>query len=161
VSDIKRVYRGWLAWNQDNTRHFSGVAVFCVGSFTYSFALVRLARTSRDNKERLHAIMEGFLLFAVVALVVSFVTLWVKEEYSGQHTPSGSQNSVQHAYIVEHTAYAVHLVFYTFFFLYHSPNRDKYVPTGNEKNIIPMECRPLIFQERLPVIMELRETGVA
>lgn len=132
-----------------------------MGSFTYSLALVRLARTSKDKKEKLHALLEAYLLFAVVGLVVSFVTIWAKEEDEGKHAPTAPSNNVQHAYIVEHTAYMVHLVFSTLFFLYHSPDRTKYVPNGKEKNNVPMECRPLIFQERLPVIIEVRETGRA
>ena len=152
--------------HKDNTRHFIGVGLFCLGSFAYSFAFVRLARTGEDKMELLHANMEGFLLLAVVALVISFVTLWVEEENDGRH--SGAEGvGAQHAYIVEHAAYVVHLLFYSFFFLYHSPDTHKvpgrYVVGGeyyhddsfapsetsssmqdHQHGMIPMVCRPLM-----------------
>ena len=146
--------------HQDNASHFLGVGIFCVGSFSYSFAFVRLARTGQDRNELLHATMEMFLLLAVVALVIAFVTLWIEEENAGKHAGApGPQN----AYIVEHTAYIVHLLFYTFFFLYHSPDRRKeagrYViggeyyhddsfspsePPLERCSGVPMVCRPLL-----------------
>ena len=156
-------FGGWwyLVENKENFHHFIGVGVFCLGSFTYSLAFVRLAGTSEDGKELLHAIMELFLLLGVVVLVVSFVLLWFEEENDGRHSSAGSYKT-QTAYIVEHTAYVVHLVFYMLFFLYHSPDPNKRTDGGyiggedyEADGGVPMICRPLIFQERLPVIIEV------
>lgn len=141
---------GWLAFHRDNLQHFIGVGVFCAGSFAYSLALVRLAATSSEDKELLHACMDGTLLLCVVVLVVSFVMLWAEEETSGMH--SAHSKEPQSAYIVEHGAYIAQVVFYAFFFLYHSPNRQLEIEGegyigGDEYDGgpgTPMVCRPLI-----------------
>jgi hypothetical protein len=146
---------------EDDASHFSWVGVFCLGSLIYSLAFVRLAATTEDRLEMVHAIMEGFLLLAVVILVIAFVSLWVEEERAGKHGGSG----VQTAYVVEHTAYTVQLLFYAGFFLYHTPDPfrvpgayvgEAYEDRDGERDGVPMVCRPLIFQERLPVILEIR-----
>ncbi len=148
----------------DNTRHFIGVGFFCLGSVVYSLAFVRLAATTEERLEMVHAVMEAFLLLSVAALVVSFVSLWAEEERDGKHSGGLNSRQVQNAYIVEHTAYIVHLVFYASFFLYHTPDIEKipgrhvgegYEDPDAELEGMPMVCHPLIFQERLPVIMEV------
>lgn len=148
---------GWLVFHKDNTQHFLGVGVFCAGSFGYSLALVRLAATSKDDKEVLHACMDGTLLLCVVVLVVSFVMLWVEEEQDGLHA---GKDGVQSAYVVEHGAYIAQLVFYMFFFLYHSPNRLKdaeegYIGGEEYEGVsgTPMVCRPLIPAERMLTVI--------
>ena len=148
-----------LAWYQDNARHFAGVGVFCAGSFVYSVAFIRLAATNPyDGQETVRTVLEAFLLCSGCVLVIAFMALWMEEEDSGMH--GGHDTRTQHAYIVEHMAYLVHLLFTTVFFLYHSPDPSKGMHDDNceeYQDEVPMVCRPLIFQERLPVIME---TGV-
>lgn len=156
----------WLVRHRENTQHFIGVGIFCVGSFWYSLALVRLAATSEDDKELLHACMDGFLLLCVVVLVISFVALWVQEEQDGWHsvTDKNTNEPKQSAYIVEHAAYIVQVVFYAFFFLYHSPNPWK-VTDGSysigteeyEPGAVPMVCRPLIPDDRRVVLTVVSE----
>jgi len=155
----------WLTYHRDNTQHFIGVGVFCAGSFAYSMALVRLAATSTDDKELLHACMDGTLLLCVVMLVVSFVLLWVEEEQSGLHNGSGGggitkENRIpQSAYLVEHGAYIAQVVFYMLFFLYHSPNKindmDGYIGGEEYEGVsgTPMVCRPLIPSERILTVI--------
>ena len=140
----------WLVWHKENLQHFIGVGVFCAGSFAYSLAIIRLAATSKDDKEVLHACMDGTLLLYVVVLVISFVFLWVEEENSGMH--SSHSEEPKSAYIVEHGAYIAQVVFYALFFLYHSPT--KVIDADSEGYIggdeydggpgTPMVCRPLI-----------------
>jgi hypothetical protein len=159
-------FGGWcyLVVHKDNTHHFTGVALFCFGAFAYSLAFVRLAGTSENSKEMLHAIMEFVLLMGVVLLVVAFVSLWFEEEDAGRHKAShDSSKGELSAYIVEHAAYIGHLGFYAFFFLYHSPDWGKPAITKGvvgesyyydqhdmreAKDGIPMVCHPLITQER-------------
>lgn len=157
---------GYLVVHRDNLNHFIGVATFCMGSFAYSLAFVRLAATSKDDREVLHALMEALLLLGVVLLVIAFVGLWFEEEKNGWHTSDAGKGR-QTAYIIEHAAYMGHLLFYALFFLYHSPNWDKSVDRSvvgeayydhqdhhEARDGTPMVCRPLIFNERLPVVME-------
>lgn len=135
-----------------------------MGSFLYSLAFVRLAATTEDQLEMLHASMEGCLLLAVVVLVISFVALWMEEDMAGDHKGGLAASEVQHAYIVEHAAYIVQLVFYAGFFLYHTPDPrrlpGRFVGEVYEQEFerdgVAMVCRPLILQERLPVILELK-----
>ena len=147
----------------DTTRHFTGVGFFCLGSFVYSLVFVRLAATTEERLEMVHAIMEAFLLMSVAALVVSFVSLWAEEERDGKHDRGSGNSQVQNAYIVEHVAYIVHVLFYACFFLYHTQDIETipgghvgegYEETDADVEGMPMVCRPLIFQERLPVILE-------
>lgn len=154
----------WLVWHKENSAHFLGVAFFCAGSFAYSAALVRLAAMSEDDQEVLHTCMDGSLLLCVVVLVISFVQLWVQEEKDGWHAATDSiLIAQQSAYIVEHAAYIVQVVFYTLFFLYHSP--DPWKPTDGysigteeyEPGTVPMVCRPLIPEDHRVVLSVVRE----
>jgi hypothetical protein len=172
-------FGGWcyLVTHKDNTHHFTGVGLFCFGAFAYSLAFVRLAATSEDCKELLHAIMEAVLLLGVVLLVIAFVGLWFEEEDDGRHNDGshdGDQKKQLSAYIVEHAAYIGHLCFYAFFFLYHSPDVGKPVDgkgavgesyhyydqhdIREARDGVPMVCRPLILmhpQDRvLHTVME-------
>ena len=164
LSNLPGDGRCLLSFLKDTATHFTFVGVFCMGSLLYSLAFVRLAATTEDHLEMVHTFMEAFLLLTVVILVVSFVTLWVEEERAGMH---GGAGGVQQAYIVEHAAYIVQLVFYAGFFLFHTPDRNRvpgrFVGEGYaegdrefEGGGVPMVCRPLIFQERLPVIQEMK-----
>lgn len=150
----------------DNTRHFTGVGLFCAGSLTYSIAFLRVARKDERADTMTHewvrAALEWSLLGATVGLVVAFVTLWAQEETQGVH----GTGELQNAYIVEHAAYLAHLLFYAVFFYYHTPDPDK--PAKNDKlaseyggdehgeDGVAMVCRPLLmpYHERLPVIFE-------
>ncbi len=116
---------GWLLliFVKEPIGHFIGVGLFCAGSFAYSLALIRLASTNpndRQELETLRAALEWFLLLAVLALVIAFVSLWLEE----QADDAGSYHAarVRKAFIVEHAAYLTHLVFYAAFFLFHSPD---------------------------------------
>ncbi len=156
---------GWLVLHKENTQHFIGVGIFCGGSFLYSVSLVRLAATSEDGKEILHACLDGLLLLCAVVLVIFFVFLWFEEERDGRHTAMG-EGEPQSAYIIEHAAYIAQVCFYALFFLYHSPDPDKdtkgytigasdYDDAGQHHHGVPMVCRPLIRGERaLTIIAE-------
>lgn len=170
---------GWavLIMHHDNVGHFSGVGVFCAGSFLYSIALVRLAATNPNDKaelERVRTVLESFLILAVVVLVIAFVALWMEE----QDAAEAHDAHVRQAYIVEHCAYLAHLVFYIVFFLYHSPDPtrspkayhhsqyyfeesgmemdeesssgpgDSNHNTNKQGGGVPMQCRPLIFNPK-------------
>lgn len=113
--------RGWLIANRDNTSHFSGVFVFCLGSFFYSIALIRLACTTHEHLWQLHYALELFLFITTACLLVAFIVLWLLEENSGMHKPKQIADT-QTAYIVEHCAYLAHLLFYTAFFTFHTPD---------------------------------------
>jgi len=154
---------GWgvLATHREMVGHFVGVGMFTIGSFAYSMIFVRLAAThARDAEgELVRTVLEAFLLMSTLALFTSFVVLWVDGEIDDGH----GRNQ---AYVVEHAAYLTHLLFYTVFFLYHSPDPEKvyYSNQGGESGYygetgrdVPMVCRPLILSPgcRLPVIMEV------
>ena len=105
--------------HQDNVNHFTGVALFCLGSFMYSLAFLELVGRTHEHLRQLHQALRWFLLISTVILVITFVTLWVIEENNHQHT--------RNAYIVEHLAYITHIMFYATFFLYHTPDPNKLV----------------------------------
>lgn len=108
--------------------------LFCAGSSTYSISLLRLAGGREKHLAKVHLAMEICLFVSTVALVLAFVILWAIEETNGQHLQhvgennSGDGDNVQNAYIVEHTAYIVFLLFYATFFLFHTP--DPMEPPG-------------------------------
>jgi hypothetical protein len=108
--------------HQDNANHFSGVALFCLGSLMYSMAFLRLAGRTHEHLRGLHQALRWFLLLTTLALVGTFVILWAVEENSGQHARQGG---TRNAYIVEHVAYITQILFYATFILYHTPNPDK------------------------------------
>ena len=117
------VYRLYLVLHKDNTEHFKGVFVFCLGSAVYSIALLRLAAMTHKHLEHIHTALEVFLLASSALLLLAFVGLWIMEETSGKHKspPDGGDNT-QSAYIVEHMAYMTHLLFYGTFFSFHTPD---------------------------------------
>ena len=116
--------RAWLVVHKDNTQHFTGVFLFCLGSFDYSVALLRLGRESHKHLEKQHWAMELFLFISSGVLLLAFILLWVEEENAGKHAPQAPTDTIseQNAYIVEHCAYIAHLLFYATFFLFHTPN---------------------------------------
>ena len=121
--------RAWLVVHRENTQHFTGVFMFCLGSLTYSVALLRLGRESHKHLDRQHWAMELFLLISAGVLLLTFILLWVEEENAGKHAPQAPDTSpVLNAYIVEHFAYVTHLLFYPAFFLFHTPD-PMYQPT--------------------------------
>ena len=95
--------------------------LFCLGSFLYGVALLRVGETTHAHLAPLHAILEYALFFSCVAFVGSFVVLWVMEENAGKHGRSPG-DPTQTAYILEHAAYLAQVVFYAMFFLFHSPD---------------------------------------
>ena len=114
--------RGWLVKHQDNANHFAGVALFCLGSFVYSMAFLRLAGKTHEHLRRVHQALGWFLLLTTLALVTTFVILWAVEENNGQHAGRGGKRN---AYIIEHVAYITQVLFYATFILYHTPNPDR------------------------------------
>lgn len=109
--------------HKDNTEHFKGVFVFCLGSATYSVAILRLAGTTHKHLEQIHQALEVFLLASSALLLLAFVWLWVMEETSGKHNKTAIEgDDTQSAYIVEHMAYMTHLLFYGTFFSFHTPD---------------------------------------
>lgn len=108
--------------HKDNAEHFKGVFLFCIGSATYSIALLRLAGTTHKHLDQIHLALEVFLLASSALLLLAFVALWVMEEDSGKHQHPVEGDDKQSAYIVEHTAYMTHLLFYGTFFSFHTPD---------------------------------------
>jgi hypothetical protein len=106
--------------HKDNANHFSGVFAFCLGTFLYSIAILRLADLTHQHLWQIHTILEIFLIFSSGTLLVSFLILWVMEENAGKH--SAYVNQDQNAYIVEHCAYLAHLLFFTAFLAFHTPD---------------------------------------
>jgi heme/copper-type cytochrome/quinol oxidase subunit 2 len=102
---------------------------------------------------QIHLAMEIGLFLSTVVLVLAFVTTWAIEENNGQHL-SHNEDSQLNAYIVEHAAYIVFLLFYATFFVFHTPDpreppglREAYV----EEHTMDPECvsmRPLMHPSR-------------
>lgn len=89
--------------------------------------MLRLAGEREKHLAKIHLAMEIGLFISSVCLVLAFVILWVIEESNGKHLTHIGENgekdeSAQHAYIVEHVAYMVFLLFYATFFLFHTPD---------------------------------------
>lgn len=127
--------RVWLVLHRINYEHFSGVFLFCLGSFMYCMALLRLGEQTHAHLAPLHAILEYALFFSSMALVTTFVVLWVMEENAGKHGRDPS-DPTQKAFILEHAAYLTQLLFYAAFFLFHSPDpcRDTVEKIYDEEN---------------------------
>ena len=122
LTQLWRGRRGWLVAHQDNVNHFSGVALFCLGSVMYSLAFLRLAGKTHEHLRWVHQALRWFLLLSSMALVATFVILWAIEETKRVHTGDAG---VRNAYIVEHVAYITQILFYATFILYHTPNPEK------------------------------------
>ncbi len=133
--------------------HFTGVFLFCAGSAIYSISLLRLAGETEKSQAQIHLVMEIGLFLSSVALVLAFVTVWAIEENNGDHGLHAGERR-ESAYIVEHAAYVVFLLFYATFFVFHTPDpleppglREVYV----EEHIMDPECvsmRPLMHPSR-------------
>ena len=116
--------RGWLAAHKENVPHFTGVFLFCLGSFSYALVMLRLCKESHPHLSQQHFWLETFIFVSSGILVITFVTLWVLEELDHKHD-IGSSDRTQQAYIVEHCAYVSNLLFYAGFFLFHTPDPMK------------------------------------
>lgn len=147
--------RGWLVGHTDNANHFGGVAFFCLGSFLYSIAFIRISALFERHLRHLQLYLEMFLLVSAVVLVIVFVTLWFGEERA-IHNGTNSGGYTRTAYIVEHVAYLVHLVFYGLFFSFNSPDPTKPKPARAYDGATDYDevetCRPLIQMKVLPHI---------
>lgn len=75
----------------------------------------------------MHQALEIFLLASSVCLFLAFGVVWAIEEMNGQHVRELGEpdDDGQKAYIVEHVAYMVFLLFYATFFLFHTPNPEE------------------------------------
>ncbi len=93
--------------------------------------MLRLAGGREKHLAKIHLAMEVGLFVSTVGLVLAFVTVWIIEETHGghhiQHVGEG-EDGPQSAYIVEHAAYMVFLLFYATFFVFHTP--DPLEPPG-------------------------------
>lgn len=146
--------------HEDNANHFTGVGLFCLGSFLYSLGFLELAGRTHEHLRRVHQALRWFLLLSTLALVVVFVVLWAIEEANGAHKGNGG---AQNAYIFEHVAYITQILFYATFFLYHSPKLPPdYTldPAGQDDREdgtrllarpIAVPINPLLNQTRAPV----------
>jgi heme/copper-type cytochrome/quinol oxidase subunit 2 len=145
--------RAWLATHRDNMNHFAGVFLFCAGSTIYCTSLLRLAGEREKSQAQIHLVMEVGLFLSTVVLVLAFVTVWAIEETNGEHGSHTGENQ-ESAYIVEHAAYIVFLLFYATFFVFHTP--DPWEPPGLreayvEEHSMDPECvsmRPLMHPSR-------------
>jgi hypothetical protein len=110
--------------HKDNLNHFTGVFLFCAGSAAYSIAFIILAGMTHKHLAQVHQGLGIFLFVSSGLLLLAFVGLWVWEENDGRHLKHAgeSDDSFQTAYILEHCAYIVHLLFYMTFFLFHTPD---------------------------------------
>jgi hypothetical protein len=93
----------------------------------YSIAFLWLAGQTHKHLWKIHQGLGIFLFVSTVGQVFAFVVLWIMEEASGKHMAhigdtDGAEDNTQKAYIVEHTAYMTHLLFYATFILFHSPD---------------------------------------
>lgn len=107
--------------------------LFCLGSSAYSIGLLRLAGGREKHLAKVHLGMEVGLFVSSVGLVLAFVAIWAIEETGGKHLRHAGETepveeSPQTAYIVEHAAYVVFLLFYATFFVFHTP--DPLEPPG-------------------------------
>ena len=147
--------------HKDNTQHFTGVALFCIGSFAYSVALLGLGKESHKHLAQQHLAMEIFLFVSSGILLVAFLLLWIEEENSGRHgkqaEPDAYISTDQTAYILEHFAYIAHLLFYAAFFTFHTPDPmyQPNVAAVYEAEMVEMTTlNPLI-----PVTITLQESA--
>ena len=128
-----------------------------MGSSVYCISLLRLAGEREKSLAQIHLAMEIGLFLSTVVLVLAFVTTWAIEENNGQHLSHVGENEEDNqlnAYIVEHAAYIVFLLFYSTFFVFHTPDpreppglREAYV----EEHTMDPECvsmRPLMHPSR-------------
>lgn len=142
--------RLYLVICKDNLNHFAGVAIFCIGSFMYSFAFIRLSAASHDHLKRIHMGLEVFLLISASTLVITFVALWFQEEQAINNGMVGA-GYTRTAYIVEHVSYLVHVLFYAIFFSFNSADPFKqpnaYSDYTNENDEECGPCKPLIQME--------------
>jgi hypothetical protein len=159
---------GWgvLVANREMAWHFTGVGVFCCGSFVYSCIFLVLGSSSHRHLHTLHLWLMIFLLVTTGGLVLSFVALWAIEENTGQHAITTVERK---AYLVEHAAYMAHLLFYLGFISFHSPGLDsdslkacvyyeaEMMARGDEAAAV---CQPLVHMDtnssrRLQPIIEV------
>ena len=96
--------------------------MFCFGSALYSVSLLVLAGITHKHLAQVHQGLGIFLLISSGILLLAFIWLWLVEEINGKH---GVNEDTKNAYIVEHCAYLIHLLFLTTFFLFHSPDATK------------------------------------
>lgn len=98
----------WLVTHTDSENHNLGVGIFCVGSFVYSFILLRIAKLGDPGYAHIYTSVEILLFVASGVLVITYITSWALNDPSD--------------YISEHMAYVAHLLFFILFFLYHTPD---------------------------------------
>ena len=69
------ICRAWLVLHKDNTNHFLGVGLFCVGSSLYSISFVLLAGRTHQHLRAVHNALLAFLLLSTCALALAFILL--------------------------------------------------------------------------------------
>jgi hypothetical protein len=142
--------RAWLISFHEDAWHLSGVGVFCLGTFMYSLAMIKLSAREHTHLRQLYQGFEYALYAGSILCVPTFATLWFMNEPS--------------AYIPEHLAYIFFLGFYMVFFTYHSPDPNKLATTMGDcdgaDGRIPSQCRPLLAMDRPGmVIMTVPHAG--
>lgn len=108
-----------------------------------------------------HFWLELFLFVTTGVFLVVFVILFMIEESDRQHETIPHEpgtKQTEHAYIVEHCAYIANLLFFTGFFVFHTPDPMKpphieAVLTRDAKNNDGMEMQTLLPQIRASVIV--------
>lgn len=98
--------------------------MFCVGCVLYSISILRLAGERDKRLAKVHHGLEIFLFVSSAFLILAFGVVWAIEEMHGKHVRhmGETEDNTQNAYIVEHVAYMVFLLFFATFFLFHTPD---------------------------------------
>jgi hypothetical protein len=125
----------WLCWHRDDANHLTGVAVFALGSLTYSLALIRVARLTEGHRllDAVHMVLEYALIGATASLALTFTVMWALE--------------MPQTFIVEHVAYTLNVAFWLAFFTFHwlEPPRQDPEPGSEMYEMGPVpQCQPLL-----------------
>ena len=84
------------------------MTIFCGFTGLYTLCLIRLARMYYETHKRVHDVLEFVLLALCLIAVPTFAILW--------------RMGFPEAYIPEHAAYILFLLFMMVFFAYHPPD---------------------------------------
>lgn len=85
--------------------------------------MLELCKESHPHLAMEHFWLEMFVFLTSGLLTLAFAVIWIWEELDHRHDVGVQQP--QYAYIVEHCAYIGNVLFFTFFFLVHTPDPMK------------------------------------
>lgn len=126
----------WLCRFRQDPDHVAGVFVFAAGSILSSLCLVQLARMTEARQDRAHSLIDAAVLVTGGLLAISFMFMYF--------------TSSPVTWIVEHVAYALHLVFWGVFFSFHWHVHHL---LGDQRGacemVAVMQCQPLLPPVRL------------